>query len=497
MKQVNIADELSRQAAETPDATAIHVPRREISYRELEILTWRATAVMFDDGIRPGDVVALSMANELTLWICCLAGARIGATVFTLPTGLPAIQRMEMLNAVGAGILVRDGEQADADGLRTLIMDFSLLSKERGQRSDHARDGNPQAHCFIEFGSGSTGTPKLIPYTHNQFSEIARRTVRRYGMVPGDRLATLVSLNFVSTKRRYLSALMSGASVVLFNRLKDDPISLVNDNALNILIGTVFHIERLVNSLPETASGEMDRLRLLEVTSSEVSMRLRAQIAAKLTTNLLISYGTNECTAVTVSQSPEVFETAGTVGYPMPGVEVEIVNKSDNPVPPGRTGLVKLRAPGMVEGYLDNPEATRRAFRNGWFYPGDLGHFTPEGQLIYDGRADHMMIMSGVNIYPAEIERVVSSYPGVRDTAVVPFKHRSLQDLPVCSVAPNQHEEIDIKALQAYARERLGAKTPPIFAILADIPRSERGKLQREELYRLLRAKLGGTADQS
>jgi acyl-coenzyme A synthetase/AMP-(fatty) acid ligase len=390
---------------------------------------------------------------------------------------------------------VRGKDQEDVNGLRTLVIDFDFLLRKADSRSYHARDSNPQAPCFVDIGSGSTGEPKLIPYTHNQFLEIARRTARQYEMTADDRLATMVSLYFVSTKRRYLSVLMSGASVVLFDRRTSNPVKLVNDYGLSILVATVFHMESLTRTLPEDASGKMDRLRLLVVTSSVISMPLRAQIARKLTSNLLINYGTNECTTMTVSQAPEVFETSGTVGYPMPGVSVEVVDDTDHKLPVGRTGLIRLRAPGMVDGYLRNPEATGRAFRDGWFYPGDLGHFTQDGQLIYDGRSDHMMIMTGVNIYPAEIERVVSNYPGVRDTAVVPFKHRAHQDIPVCAVAGSSQQKIDLKALQDYARERLGTKTPPIFVIIPEIPRNERGKLQREELYRLLKPKLSKVVD--
>jgi acyl-coenzyme A synthetase/AMP-(fatty) acid ligase len=371
-------------------------------------------------------------------------------------------------------------------------MAFEYLVKEATDIDFSLRDPEPEAYCVIDVGSGSTGKQKFIPYTHQQLLELATRTARQYSLSAGDRLATLVHLNFVSTKRRYLSMISAGAATVLFSRSRVDPVALVKRCEVSILIGTVFHLERLLSSLPDDAKNLMSGLRLLVVTSSTVSTALRNRIAEKLTRNLCINYGANECSTMTWAQAPEVFEIEGTVGTPMEGVSVEIIDADGKQLPPGEVGQIRLQAPGMVDGYLNDAEASGKSFSDAWFYPGDLGKFTEVGQLIYCGRADHMMIMNGINIYPAEIERVVSGHPAIRDTAAVPIKHTVHQDVPVCAVSLHAGTSVTQQEMLEYTRQRLGARGPRFIVILEEIPRDERGKLRRPELYQQLTRSLKG-----
>lgn len=487
---MNITDELTRQALVRPDAIAVALPNATLSYHQLEDFTWRAVAFLHQQGIRKRDVVAMFFSSELSLLIAILAVARLGGTAFTLPLGLPSVLRAELLEDTGAEFLLSDRPANDAERLPAIIMTFEHLARQASEVDISLRDSAPEAHCVIARGSGSTGKQKLIPYTHRQFLAVAARTARQYALSPGDRLATLVHLNFVSTQRRYLSLISAGATIVLFNRLQVNLVELVEQCKVSILIGTVYHMERVLSALPEGARSAMSRLRLLVVTSSAISTSLRNRIAERLTRNLGINYGANECSTMVWARAPEVFEIEGTVGSPMEGVAVEIIDAAGRPAPVGEVGQIRLQAPGMVDGYLNDEEATRKSFRDGWFYPGDLGKFTRQGQLIYCGRADHMMIMNGVNIYPAEIERVVVAHRAVREAVAVPVKHPVHQDVPVCAVSVHDGESVAQDELMDYAHLRLGAHGPVFIVLLDEIPRDERGKLLRPALYRQLREKL-------
>jgi len=485
---MNIADELTRQAQARPDAIAVLMPNGAVSYRQLETLSWRAATFMHQQGIGKCDVIAMSFASEFALLIAFLAAVRLGGTVFTIRLGLPTLLREEMLGAVEADVLLCDRPIGEAAQRRTVTMPLEHLLSEASDIDVSLRD--PEACCVIDVGSGSTGKQKLILYTHQQFLEIAARTARQYSLSADDRLATLVHLNFVSTKRRYMSMISAGAAIVLFNRSRLDPVALVKQRKVSILIGTVYHLERLLSSLPDAAKNLMPGLRLLVVTSSTVSTALRTRIAQKLTRNLCINYGTNECTTMTWAQAPEVFEIEGTVGVPMEGVSVEIIDADGNQLPLGEIGQIRLQAPGMVDGYLDDKEAGEKSFRGGWFYPDNLGKFTEAGQLIYCGRADHMMIMNGMNIYPAEIERVVSGHPAIRDVAAVPIKHTVHQDVPVCAISLHAGKSVTQQEMLEYVRQRLGARGSRFIVILEEIPRDERGELRRPVLYQQLTRRL-------
>lgn len=174
---------------------------------------------------------------------------------------------------------------------------------------------------------------------------------------------------------------------------------------------------------------------------------------------------------------------SGSVGYPIENNTVEIVDSDGTPVPVGVTGEIRVKNDQNFDGYPSDPEATANAVRDGWFYPGDSGRFLADGQLVHLGRADHMMIFDGINIFPAEIERAVSEIDGVADVAVVPLADPKRKDVPVCAFTTK--EGVDANKLDIVNRigRRLGSRAPKLYVRLDEIPRTDQGKLDRKILY--------------
>ncbi|MEN9316130.1 MAG: hypothetical protein RIS35_2523 [Pseudomonadota bacterium] len=141
----------------------------------------------------------------------------------------------------------------------------------------------------------------------------------------------------------------------------------------------------------------------------------------------------------------------------------------------------------MIDGYLGDPEATARQFRGGWFYPMDLGRLEPDGQLVFCGRADDMMIVNGINLYPAEVERCLMSHPAVRDCVAFPVPHPVHQDVPVCAVVVDPMIHTTAGELRDHVCRRIGAYALGSVLILDRIPRNAQGKPVRAELLALHR----------
>ena len=142
---------------------------------------------------------------------------------------------------------------------------------------------------------------------------------------------------------------------------------------------------------------------MFEARSAFINEKLRLDFKSKIRANLYVVYGTNEGEAIALA-SPDLQAGApNTVGVATESIKIEVVNEQDISKPAFETGEVRVRGPGVVGSYLDNPEATAKSFKGGWFYPGDLGYLTKEGALVLQGRKDDMMIFDGMNIYPAEI----------------------------------------------------------------------------------------------
>jgi acyl-coenzyme A synthetase/AMP-(fatty) acid ligase len=237
-------------------------------------------------------------------------------------------------------------------------------------------------------------------------------------------------------------------------------------------------------ALAEKAHGLLlPELRALEVLGSTVTEDLRQRIRQKVSANLYVTYSTTESGVVSVA--PPQARIADTVGTLLPGIELQIVDTGDRPLARNEVGIIRIRAPGAIAGYLDDAEATAKAFRGGWFYPGDIGALTEDEQLLFKGRADDMMIYDGINIYPAEIESVLAAHEAVAEAAAFPVASDAHQDVPVAAVklrAPAAESD-----LIAYCRSRLGARAPQRVLTVTEFPRNAAGKIMKRELAQRVR----------
>jgi len=478
----NLADELSARASSRPAAAALRLPGVTISFRQLEILTWRFAMFFHRNGLRPGDVAGLTFANEAALIVAMLATARIGATVFSIPGNVPPLQKAAMAAEANVRLLLTDIAGSNPAGLPALIVDIDSLARMSMPIDGSVRDAQPKAPWLIITGSGSTGRPKHIQISH----AVCRARMSLYTDVVSttweDRIASLIHPDFPSAKNQYLSALFSGASICLYDRARTNPIQLCSRRNVTVLYAAVIHVERMIRSAPAGSRNLLGGLKALVPAGSVVSDGLRARAVEVLTPNLYVRYGTIETGPITDAVPSEVLSSRGTVGRPLKGVQLEVIDPQGNSLPPGEVGRIRIRSPGMVHAYLDDDIASRSAFSDGWFLPNDIGKITADGQLVFLGRADQMMISDGINIYPAEIETVVCGHPAVQDAAAIPLHSPLHQDIPVCAVTLRHGAVVTEQELVEFAFQRLGSRHPRRIFVFESMPRSEQGKILLEEL---------------
>ena len=487
---MNLTDVITEQAERQPQAVAVHMAQGDITFPVLDTLVWRAATWLSRQGVGPGQVIGVACQAEIAILVAILAAARIGATTCAVAVNLPQPMRDELLDSVDAQILLTDTPGLDAINRRILVLDPTTLLDPAAPLDLGVRAPSPTAPWAIVSGSGSTGKAKLIPCSHEGL--IARRDnyAASLGLVAGDRMASLVRLEYTSVQQFGLSCLAAGASLVFLGKAANDPsrvIDLVKQYRVDVLGATVMHMEQILATLGHEPRGLLAGIKGLALGASVITDDLKKRVSTALTPNIVVAYGANECGLLTSARLPHTGNQPGSVGLPLPGVEIQVVDDNDNPMPRGEAGLIRARAPGMIAGYFNDAEATAHAFRQGWFYPGDICRLDVSGELIYCGRADHMMIMNGINIYPAEIERVMSSHPDVLDVAAVPLSSPVHQDVPVCAVTLKSGATATPQDLLAYAHERLGSRGPRAAFIVPALPRNSLGTLVRAELFKQLR----------
>jgi acyl-coenzyme A synthetase/AMP-(fatty) acid ligase/D-alanine-D-alanine ligase-like ATP-grasp enzyme len=494
---MNISDMLESQAAAFGQAPAIILQDQALTFTALDRRVWQFAGQLRRCGVGRGDVVAHTFDSELTLFCCMLASARIGATVFSLPLNTPPVQRQQLLEQGRTRHLATDIAGLQYDGILTIPLGSVLESLRAMTPEPGLKDEDPAAPWIIVSGSGSTGRAKLLPITHRQQWARMKAGQNWFPYAATDVFASLIPLDFYTTKMRYLEALTKATPFVLCDRNRHGVADLIDRFKVTVIYATVMHAEKLIQSLPASTKSAMESLTALMLIGSTVSTNLRQRIRDRLCSRLCVLYGTNESGTLCRTEWQDVYQVPGTVGRPQSDFRLEVVDEHDTAVPAGRPGQVRIQSPTMIDGYLDDELATASAFRNGWFYPGDLARLTPDGQLIHLGRSDDMMIVNGINIYPAEIEQVLTAHPAVWEAAAMPLKHAVHQEIPVCGVTLVEGVRVEAQALLSFARERLGTHALHQVVILDRMPRNDRGKPNRAELKASIALRLGQLAGAS
>jgi acyl-coenzyme A synthetase/AMP-(fatty) acid ligase len=212
---------------------------------------------------------------------------------------------------------------------------------------------------------------------------------------------------------------------------------------------------------------------------------LRRRILDEVTPHLYVRYAATECGAIAMAH-PRDHDDEATCGVPLAGVDLEIVADDGAAMPVGKIGEIRLRAPGMAAGYLRDPAKTAQRFRGGWFYPGDIGYLRKDGQLVVVGRKDDMINLNGINIFPAEIERVLEQHPDVVAAAIVSLESSVHGQVPIAAVELRAGSTTTPTQILGFARERLALRAPRRIAIVENMPRNEQGKILKSGVRSLV-----------
>jgi cyanophycin synthetase len=478
---LNLSDAVCAHAAARPDAAALLTPTRRISYAELDAMSWRVAGHLAGRGMRAGDRAAITISDNVAHAVTLLALVRLGAAQYGLSAADTVSTRQSIIRRLGLKWFV--GEEAPADvTIPQVPIDPTLRDYENIRKDRSVLASDPDLPWLAMMSSGTTGAPKAFLLSHAQ-------TLGRYNtyraaipLEPGHRFLSLVELSFGSARQRTLYSMMSGGTVVMPDRASDPiTLALVNDSNVGIVFSTPFHLSLLLKLVRPDAPGPLlPTVNMLVCSTSEVGEALRQAVRRSVSPNLMVAYGSSEVGYVAAGSGAAQASVPGSVGFPLPGATVQLVDNDEVIHQPGVTGRLRVKAPFLIAGYLDDPEMTGEYFRDGWFYPGDLGAWSADGQLIFKGRADDMMLLDGINIYPAEIEQTLMQHPAVAETAAFAIKSPIHQDVPAAAVVLSS--PVTSQTLLDFSKELLGVRAPRIIMLMHALPRSPAGKVLRTAL---------------
>lgn len=290
------------------------------------------------------------------------------------------------------------------------------------------------------------------------------------------RLACLASVEHNNAKRHRLYTLVRGGTNVFRSPRDAGLVDFCLRHGVTCLDIAPIHAAGLVATLD---GRPLDSLTV-RVSSNLVPPMLRSGLETRVTRQVSVRYGATECGTITVTDKDD--RGGASVGQPVGGAWVEVVDAAGNPVPLGESGEIRARTAGMALAYLDDPELTALRFRDGWFWTGDVGHVDTDGTLVVEGRRDDMMILNGINIFPAEIEETLERHDAVRAAAAAAIRSNVHGDIPVALVELREGRGISTAELLEYVRQHLALRAPRRIAIVDEIPRNPQGKILRQQV---------------
>lgn len=480
MSQENFIDRLQSHANDAPEKLAIKGDSIELTYAALHEQTLGAMSYLSQRGVSSGSTVGITLPNEADHLVATLALLGLGARQIVLPTHDSMAQRAELAQRVGMQMqLVSSADEGVVSDLIPFPPPESLRSMRlSGDQTESGMSGQRGQGVLYLKTSGTTSRTNIVEFSE---SDIGRQAARHpdYG---NESLLRLASVEYNNSKRHRLYSIWNGGTNVIKPTRPFDVASYVLEKDVTCLdISRLHAIDLLKN--PKASQLAAVKIR---TGGSGVPYALRAEIERRVTKNLYVRYAATECGAISMAY-PGEHNPDERSGRALTGIELQVVDADDQELPPGSVGLLRLKADGMARAYFDNPQQTSRRFRNGWFYPGDLASIGEDRAITVHGRADEMIIMNGLNIYPAEIERVLESAPRVRAAAAFPIESRIHGQIPVAAVeidvdADGHVGERDTEGLLAYCRQALGIRAPRKIIVLTSLPRSSQGKVLKSQL---------------
>lgn len=478
---MTIADALSRHAAERPDHPAIVDRESTLTYRALDRQVGAFATQFRVRGIADGDIVGLCLPDTAEHLVALYALARLGAVALPMDHRWTAAERCRVATFFGAKLaLTGDGDTVDV-GVVRLAMDGAWRAAVAETEPASFAPVPGDRPFILSLSSGTTGRPKGPLHTHAQTAH--RFVVHRetFGMGPHDRYLSVLPLYFGGGRGFAMGTLALGGTVELFPP-PYEPQALVAAIAtrgatIALLVPTIL---RRLCALPAGDAPLLHGLRLLVSTGAALHPDERDAVRERLTPDYVNFYGSTEGAGATVLLPDHDGAAARSVGQPVFQTEIEVVGDDDRPLAPGEIGRIRYRSPATADGFYNDPDATAEAFRDGWFYPGDLGYLDRDRFLFLVGRSKDVIIRGGANIYPAEIEATLLTLPGVRDAAVVGQRSRDRGEEVAAFVIA---DDVDEDALIAHCRANLaGYKVPRTVALVDDLPRNSTGKVDKANL---------------
>jgi len=504
---LNLASLLTESAGRTSDAPAIRLGEVELSYGELDERSARLAALLRENGFRPGDRVGVMLPNVPEFPVAYYGVLRAGGVVVPMNVLLKRREIAFYLEDSGAKLLLawhgflEEARAGAADASADLIevnpepfeallaatasgAPYPPVEGEKRTGTDPA-DTAEDDTAVILYTSGTTGKPKGAELTHlNLFrnADVSSRTTCE--IAAGDVVLGALPLfhSFGQTVGMNAS-LKVGACLTLVPKFDPgEALATMERDGVTHFYGVPTMFGALLHH-PERESFDTSSLRNCITGGASMPVEVLRGFEEAFGAKVMEGYGLSETSPVACSNHPDRERKPGSIGTPIEGVEMKVVDESDAEVAQGEVGEIVIRGHNIMKGYWQRPDATAEAMRGGWFHSGDMARTDEDGYFYIVDRKKDLIIRGGYNVYPREVEEVLYEHPKIREAAVVGVPHDEWGEEIGAAVVLHEGEQLSAEEVSAYVKERIAAyKYPRVVWFIDDLPKGPTGKILKREI---------------
>lgn len=499
-----IADSFYHNAQEMPDKVAIWCDGKTKTYKEMAQLVSRYSHLLIKYGVKYGDHIAIPMNNSIESVALFFVAAELGVCLVPLNPTLPfealkvAMEAGDIKHLIARSAFLNDCKRNGGISLSgiTICLDrdfegtISLLEIDEmpTERPTDLHEIDGSESLILTMTSGSTGNPKPIDLSQNNKWERAMAHVDVYSITKEDRVLAATPLYHSLAERLVMMPLMLGATTILLPRFTPKLwLDCVREQQVTFTIAVSAQLAQILEVMNADESISIDSFRAIVSSSALLEHHVKMQLIDKLQCEFHEMYGTSETSTATNICFQKSSHKQKSVGLPFGDAKLRILNDNCNDCKPGEVGEIAVSSPLTCKGYYHQEDVMSSAKHEGYFRTGDLGYLDEDGYLYFAGRKKELIITGAVNVYPNDIDAVVSKMEGVAECAAFSYPDERLGEIVALAVVKEPESDITDRKIQMFCARNLADFQQPHKIFFVDaLPKNAMGKLQRMKIIESL-----------
>ena len=479
MKQWPVYEILKDAAHQWPTHAAVHDEHGSIHFQQLFIETEELRNQLVKLGVKEGMGIGVMAANGRNFIIGIFAAVGCGATVMPLSPGLKKPEVDDILNDAKLHVIIDDQSGIQPlDTIETIIplRNGSFRFAYTAIHESVAFAAFVHQPAFIRFTSGTTGKSKGVIVSHQAVIDRVMAANNGLELGPGDTVVWVLPMAYHFMVSIVLYIKYGAAIAVAKDFLAANILTITNRYAGTLLYASPLQIKLLA---ADKSSEQMPSLKKVISTSAAISPDVCKAFKERFSIDVSQAYGIIEI-GLPVLNYVKSAEHPEAVGYALPGYTVDILDDDYQPLPAGQVGHLGIKGPGMFDAYLLPPTPSSQVLRNGYFLTADYASKTADGLIKVEGRSKSVINVSGLKVFPEEVEAVLETMPGVKQARISSMPHPLMGQIIVAELVLHTGMQVEPEDVVTYCKKRLSSfKTPQRITIVDSLPMTGSGKLQR------------------